>query len=368
MRVDDFDYCLPEELIAQHPAEQRDASRMLLLDRASGRVEDHWFRELPELLRPDDLLVLNNTRVFPARLFGHRVGVHAQPTPSVRNPAHHGYLQGEVEVLLARQLEGDRWEALVRPGRKLPVGERICFGEGDEQFEAEIVSRGEFGERQLRFHWQGDFFQLLEKYGHMPLPPYIHRPHQQPDAAEDRERYQTVFARQRGSVAAPTAGLHFTDAVLARLAERGIEQVQVTLDVGLGTFQPVHADKVEEHVMHAEHYRIPAATAEAVRRAKREGRRVIAVGTTAVRTLESSAAAHGGQVEAEESETRLFLYPGKPFLVVDGMLTNFHAPRSTLLMLVAAFAGFDAMQHAYAHAIEQRYRFLSYGDCMLIRS
>lgn len=366
MRVDEFDYELPEELIAQHPADQRDASRMLVIDRATGRVEDHWFREIPELLQTGDLLILNNTRVFPARLFGQRVGVHAQPAPSLRNPAHHGYLQGEVEVLLARQLDHDRWEALVRPGRKLPVGERIRFGEGDATFEAEIVSRGEFGERELRFHWQGDFFQLLEKFGHMPLPPYIHRPHDQPDAVEDRERYQTVFAQQRGSVAAPTAGLHFTPAVLEALAARGVEQAQVTLDVGLGTFQPVHADEVELHVMHSEHYRIPQATAEAVRRAKREGRRVIAVGTTAVRTLESSAAAHGGEVVAEESETRLFLYPGKTFHVVDAMLTNFHAPRSTLIMLVAAFAGYETVQRAYAHAIAQRYRFLSYGDCMLI--
>lgn len=366
MRVDEFDYTLPEELIAQHPAEQRDASRMLVLDRGTGRVEDHWFRELPELLQPGDLLILNNTRVFPARLFGHRVGVHAQPAPSVRNPAHRDYLQGEVEVLLARQLDDDRWDALVRPGRKLPIGERIRFGEGKETFEAEIVSRGEFGERELRFHWQGDFFQLLEKYGHMPLPPYIHRAHDRPDAAEDRERYQTVFAAQRGSVAAPTAGLHFTPAILDQLAAHGVEQAQVTLDVGLGTFQPVHADEVERHAMHVEHYRISQETAEAVQRAKREGRRIIAVGTTAVRTLESSAAAHAGEVVAEEDETRLFLYPGKTFQVVDAILTNFHAPRSTLLMLVAAFAGSDAIRSAYAHAIAQRYRFLSYGDCMLI--
>ena len=359
MLVSDFDYRLPEELIAQEPLADRAASRMLRLDRETGAVRDSTFREFPGALRPGDLLVVNNTRVFAARLFGHRSGKRSQPL-SARNPASREFLKGRVEVLLTKQIGEREWQALVRPGRKIGVGEQLFFGEHDELY-AEVTARGEFGERTLRFAPVEDFFGIVERIGHVPLPPYIARE----DRAGDRERYQTVYARQRGSVAAPTAGLHFTPELLARLAERGIGTAEITLHVGLGTFQPVHAEVVEQHKLHSEWFYISEEAAARINAALRDKRRVVAVGTTSVRTLEYSAL-RDGQVHAGEGEADLFIYPGFQFRVVGALLTNFHLPKSTLLMLVAAFAGHEKVLAAYRHAVEQKYRFYSYGDCMFI--
>ena len=355
--VTDFDYTLPPELIAQKPLPERGASRMLVLERASGRFSDHAFAELPELLRPGDVLVLNNSRVIRARLFGSRTGVRAQRL-SPRNPASRPFLTRQVEVLLTKQLDSESWEARVRPGRKIGVGERIHFGEG---LEGDVVGRGPFGERTLRFRWSGDFWEHLERLGHVPLPPYIRRSDQQQDAA----CYQTVYARSAGSVAAPTAGLHFTGEMLDRLRTRGVAIVELTLHVGLGTFQPVRVEQVGQHRLRTERYEIPPEAAAAVNRAREEGRRVVAVGTTTVRTLEH-AAGESGSVTPGAGETALFIYPGFPFRVTDALLTNFHLPRSTLLMLTCAFAGREPVLGAYEHAVHERYRFYSYGDCMLV--
>ena len=363
MLVSDFHYDLPEELIAQEPLADRAGSRMLRLNRATGRVTDAHFRDFPELLRADDLLILNNTRVFPARLYGRRSGSRAQPL-SPKNPASRDFLLGTVEVLLTRQVSADPndWECLVRPGRKIGVGERLYFGEGGE-LEAEVVARGPFGERRVRFAPVADFFANVERLGHVPLPPYIARE----DRPADQERYQTVYARERGSVAAPTAGLHFTAEVLSGLRERGIQMAVLTLHVGLGTFQPVRAQVVEEHRLHKEAYSISPETAEAVNRARAAGRRVVAVGTTSVRTLEYVAArSPDRRIEAGNGEADLFIYPGYQFRVVDAMLTNFHLPESTLLMLVCAFAGKEKALDAYRYAVQERYRFYSYGDCMFV--
>lgn len=357
MLVSEFDYALPPELIAQEPLADRGASRMLVVERASGKFFDRSFAELPELLQPGDLLVLNNTRVIRARLFGRRAGVRAQPL-SPRNPASRDFLSGRVEVLLTRQLDAESWQALVHPGRKIGVGERIHF---DDRLEAEVTARAPFGERTLCFRWTGDFEEHLERLGHVPLPPYIHRA----DRPQDAACYQTVYARQAGSVAAPTAGLHFTRVALDRLRERGVEIAELTLHVGLGTFQPVRTEQVEQHRLHAERYEIPPETAAAVNRALQEGRRVVAVGTTTVRTLEH-AARESGRIAAGTGETAMFIYPGFCFRVTGALLTNFHLPRSTLLMLVCAFAGRETVLGAYQHAVGQRYRFYSYGDCMLL--
>ncbi len=363
MLVSDFDYPLPEELIAQEPLADRAASRLLHLNRRTGAFEDRSFRELPDLLRAGDLVVFNNTKVFPARLFGHRSGTRAQPV-GPNNPAAKEFLRGRVEVLLTRQLDsaGREWEALVHPGRKIGVGERLLLGENAE-LEADVVDRGSWGERRLRFAPVEDFFATLERIGHVPLPPYIDRS----DHTADRDRYQTVYARERGSVAAPTAGLHFTPEILSRLQERGMETAEITLHVGLGTFQPVHAERVEEHKLHGERFAISADAADQIARARAAGRRVVAVGTTTVRTLECCATRNPeGRVDAGSGEVDLFVYPGFAFRVVNALLTNFHLPRSTLLMLVCAFAGREHVLRAYAHAVEQRYRFYSYGDCMLL--
>jgi len=356
--VSEFDYHLPPELIAQEPLEKRAASRMLHVRRETGEIHDGWFREFPDLLRPDDLVVFNNTRVFPARLYGHRKGTRAQSL-SPRNPASRDFLRGKVEALLTRQVDEWDWEALVKPGRKIGIGERLTFGEHDE-LKAEVVACGEFGERTLRFRPVPDFFAAVEQVGHVPLPPYINRD----DRAGDRERYQTVYARERGSVAAPTAGLHFTPEILDRLRARGIETAEITLHVGLGTFQPIHEETIEQHRLHREWYRITPEAAEAVNCVLQAKRRVIAIGTTAVRTLEW--AGRNGKIEAGSGETDLFIYPGYQFRVVSGMLTNFHLPKSTLLMLVSALGGRDLIRRAYDHAVEEKYRFYSYGDCMFI--
>jgi len=362
VRVSDFDFHLPEELIAQEPLLDRSASRLLHLRRESGTFEDRFFRDFQTLLRPEDLLVVNNSRVFPARLFGRRSGLHAQPL-SPKNPASKDFLQGKVEVLLTRQLGPLEWEALVRPGRKIGVGERITFGENRE-LEAEIVARGEFGERTLRFAMVPDFFARVEKLGHVPLPPYIARE----DRRDDRERYQTVYARDEalGSVAAPTAGLHFTPEILSQIRARGVEIAEITLHVGLGTFQPVHAARVEDHKMHRESFSISSDAAAKINHALAQGQRVVAVGTTTVRTLEYAAQQGDGRIRGGCGDADIFIYPGFTFRVVGALLTNFHLPQSTLLMLVSAFAGRENVLRAYEHAVKQRYRFFSYGDCMLI--
>jgi S-adenosylmethionine:tRNA ribosyltransferase-isomerase len=358
VRVSDFDFPLPPELIAQSPLAERDGARMLTVDRQTGALADLTFRDLPSLLQPGDLLVLNDSRVVPARLFGRRAGLRTQansPAPS-----------GAVEVLLTQPLGDNTWRALVKPGRKVIVGERLLFGDGDMQLAAEAIAAGDFGERTLRFDPVEDFYAALDRLGHIPLPPYIHRSTDS-DEQEDRERYQTVYAGERGSAAAPTAGLHFTPAVLDSIRERGVEIAYVTLHVGLGTFQPVRVEHLSEIMLHEEHYTISTATADALNRARNEGRRIVAAGTTTTRTLEHCAAEAGSQpVLAHSGSTSIFLQPGHSFRLVDALLTNFHLPQSTLLMLVSAFAGREHVLHAYDHAIQQRYRFFSYGDCMFL--
>ena len=395
MLVSDFDFHLPEELIAQEALADRSSSRLLHLSRSSGRFEDGRFTDFPSLLHSGDLLVLNSSRVFPARLYGRRAGLHAQPL-SPRNPAARDFLHGRVEVMLTRQLGPLEWQALVRPGRKIGVGERIYFSATDSpvgsvsdraasrsipedsgsaaspipELTAEVIARGEFGERTLRFDPVPDFFGVVEKLGHVPLPPYIARE----DRQEDRERYQTVYARAEntGSVAAPTAGLHFTPQILADIRGRGIEIAELTLHVGLGTFQPVHVENVEEHKLHRESYSISEAAAAQINRALADKRRVVAMGTTTVRTLEFAVSLNAlssagiATVSAGSGEADIFIYPGFHFRVVSALLTNFHLPKSTLLMLVAAFAGREHVLKAYAHAVEEKYRFFSYCDCMFV--
>jgi S-adenosylmethionine:tRNA ribosyltransferase-isomerase len=431
--VSEFDFCLPDELIARRPLADRADSRMLHLHRGHDQMEDRAFREFPELLRPDDLLVFNNTKVLPARLFGHRSGSRSQPVAE-QNPAAKEFLRGKVEVLLTKQLSESPmvWEALVHPGRKLGIGERVYFGgEADEkshELAAEIIDRGAFGERHLRFdppphpvksgHAGGpgsvdDFFGVLNRIGHIPLPPYIDRA----DTPEDREQYQTVYAKPPGSVAAPTAGLHFTPEILERIRKRGVETTELTLHVGLGTFQPVREEVVEQHKLHKESYEISEEAAKKIQRARDAGRRIVAVGTTTVRTLEyaarslsvtpadcnsgsndsagvprsSAPLARAGvptdpscarvpnqsgfslsgdfpddRITAQTGEADIFIYPGFEFRVVGAMLTNFHLPKSTLLMLVSALAGRERVLHAYEHAVREQYRFYSYGDCMFV--
>jgi S-adenosylmethionine:tRNA ribosyltransferase-isomerase len=365
MRLDELDYLLPPGQIAQRPLEKREASRLLLLSRSSGAFEDRRFEELPSLLRGDELVVLNNARVIPARLFGRRKGVHSQP-PSRATRSEH--LTGKVEVLLTHRVEDDTWETLVRPGRKMHIGERVLFGEGE--LEGEILSRGELGLRTIRFvsHDGQNVSEHFERLGHVPLPPYIDRP----DEAADHERYQTVFARQPGAIAAPTAGLHFSPEILDKIRARGAEICELTLDVGLGTFQPIHSDTLEGHTMHSESYEILPETAERIQKAKQAGRPILAIGTTVVRALEDAAkrARDTGAstfVLAGKAEAQIFIIPGFHFQIVEELLTNFHLPRSTLLALVCAFAGRENVLAAYQHAISAGYRFYSYGDCMLIR-
>jgi S-adenosylmethionine:tRNA ribosyltransferase-isomerase len=404
MLVSDFHFDLPPDLIAQHPPAQRGSSRMLVMDCATGALRDDLFANLPQILQPGDLLVLNDSRVLPARLFAVRGGVGTQassPQPS-----------GLIEVLLTEQIEAqpsgpathpseNLWRALVRPARKVRPGETLLFFDSSAEtrsaqplLTAEVRSSGPFGERTLRFAPVDDFHAALSRIGHMPLPPYIHRDQSaQPDSAEDRARYQTIYGRQPGSAAAPTAGLHFTPEVLAALRSRGVEIATLTLHVGLGTFQPVRVSRLADIRLHAERYTLPAPTADALNRALREGRRVVAVGTTTTRVLEHIAAQALGapgldsetwvpNLEPHSGSTSIFLSPGHRFRIVGALLTNFHLPESTLLMLVAAFAartdtgeltsdndpghGLQTILAAYAHAIRQGYRFYSYGDCMLL--
>ncbi len=365
MHLQDLDYVLPDERIAQRPLERRDASRLLALDRTSGAHQDRLFSELPHLLEGNELIIVNNTRVIPARLFGHRAGVHSQPAS---RPTRKEHLSGTAEVLLTQKLEPDIWNALVRPGRKMKTGERILFGQGELQ--AEIVGRGELGLRTLRFESRDacKISEHIERLGHVPLPPYIDRE----DEVADRERYQTVFAKCPGAIAAPTAGLHFTPEVLAAIHQRGAEICELTLDVGLGTFQPIHSDTVEGHRMHAEAYDIPEHTAARVAEAHAGGRPIFAVGTTVVRALEDAAmkaaeACSQTLLHPGKAEAQIFIFPGFRFRVATALLTNFHLPRSTLLALVCAFTGREKVLAAYQHAVHAGYRFYSYGDCMLIR-
>jgi len=355
LRVSDFDYHLPEDLIAQQPPAERGASRMLVMDRATGALRDSIFAELPSLLHPGDLLVLNDSRVIPARLFAHRTLRREKEKPT-----------GWIEVMLTEPAGNNEWHALVRPGRKVAIGEILVFPNpsGTIELRAEVVERGEFGDRLLRFDPVPDFYAALDRIGHVPLPPYIHRE----DAAADRERYQTVFSREPGSVAAPTAGLHFTPQILDALTARGIEIARITLHVGLGTFVPLRVERVNEVRLHRERYTLSAETAEALNRAVGEKKRVVAVGTTVVRTLEHCAVqAAGAPLQPHSGSTEIFISPGFQFRLVGALLTNFHLPQSSLLMLVSAFAGREPVLSAYKHAVEQRYRFFSYGDCMFIQ-
>lgn len=340
MKVSDFDYHLPEELIAQEPVEPRDASRLLVLHRQTGALAHRVFRDIIEYLEPSDVLVINDTKVIPARLFGTKKGTGAN-----------------VEVLLLKRISQDVWEVLVRPGRRVPPGTWLEFGDG--VLAAKVLDTTAAGGRVLEFFYEGVFEAILDELGQMPLPPYIHK------ELSDKQRYQTVYARKDGSAAAPTAGLHFTPGLLERIATRGITVCSITLHVGLGTFRPVKVDTVEEHRMHGEYYSIDQETALAIQKAKEAGGRVVAVGTTTARTLEAVMQQHG-ELAACSGWTDIFIYPGFRFQVVDGLITNFHLPRSTLLMLVSAFAGKDLVLQAYETAIRERYRFFSFGDAMLI--
>ena len=356
MNVSEFDFDLPGDLIAQHPPALRGGSRLMVVDRSSGSIAHRSFAELPSLLRQGDVLVVNDTRVFPARLIGTRL------------PGG-----GAAECFLIRPAaDPDTWIALVHPGQRLREGSRMVFkasptGATDATaatLHAEIVGRHFHGRRTVRL-WTEDgpsVRETIDAIGHVPLPPYIKRA----DAIADRDRYQTVYARERGSIAAPTAGLHFTPAILQELAERGVERVSITLHVGYGTFQPIRVDRVEDHEMEAEHYDVPVVTAAALSKAKQEHRRVIAVGTTTTRTLESLAVSSDGVISAGTGETALFITPGHEFKIVSGLITNFHLPQSSLLMLVSAFGGRQRILSAYQEAVEQRYRFYSYGDAMII--
>lgn len=336
----DYAFHLPGELIAQHPLDRRDDSRLLCLDRRDGALSHRRFRELPQLLRSGDVLVMNDSRVLPSRLLGHREGTG-----------------GAAELLLLEQKGKDLWETLARPGKKLRPGSRVVFGEG--LLTGEIVDTLEGGNRLVRFRYEGDsFFAVLDRIGQMPLPPYI------TERLEDGERYQTVYSRQPGSAAAPTAGLHFTPELLEALRNKGIQTGFVTLHVGLGTFRPVKAENITDHHMHLEHYTVPEETARLVNAAKAEGRRVIAVGTTSCRTLES--AWKEGALTPGPGSTGIFIYPGYRFQVLDGLITNFHLPESTLIMLVSAFAGYESTMNAYREAVQERYRFFSFGDAMFI--
>jgi S-adenosylmethionine:tRNA ribosyltransferase-isomerase len=339
--VQQFDFELPEHLIAQHPLKERTSSRLLVLDKQTGSISHQRFTDLINHVKPGDVLVLNDSRVMPARLIGEKAETGAK-----------------IEVLLLKSLGDDRWETLMKPGKRVKPGTEVIFGDGKLRCVCEEAT--EMGGRIVRFSYEGIFYEILDQLGSMPLPPYIHA------QLEDKDRYQTVYARETGSAAAPTAGLHFTESYLKQLEEKGVQLAYITLHVGLGTFRPVSADTVEEHVMHAEYYEIPERTADLVNRAKEEGRRVIAVGTTSCRTLETVGSAHGGKLVATNGWTDIFIYPGYTFSILDGLLTNFHLPKSTLMMLVSALAGRENIMRAYKNAVEEEYRFFSFGDAMLI--
>ncbi|ARC47067.1 tRNA preQ1(34) S-adenosylmethionine ribosyltransferase-isomerase QueA [Streptococcus sp. SG1] len=342
MNTADFDFHLPEELIAQTPLEKRDASRLLVVDRSSGEFSDQHFDSIIDQLQPGDALVMNNTRVLPARLYGEKPGTG-----------------GHVELLLLKNTEGDQWEVLAKPAKRLKVGAQVSFGDG--RLTATVVDELEHGGRIVRFDYQGIFLEVLESLGEMPLPPYIH------EKLADRERYQTVYAKENGSAAAPTAGLHFTKELLAQIEAKGVKLVYLTLHVGLGTFRPVSVDNLDDHEMHSEFYTLSEEAAATLREVKANGHRVIAVGTTSIRTLETIGNKFQGDIQADSGWTNIFIKPGYQWQIVDAFSTNFHLPKSTLVMLVSAFAGRDLTLKAYEHAIAERYRFFSFGDAMFIK-
>ena len=342
MNTANFDFHLPEELIAQTPLEKRDSSRLLIVDRETGQFSDQHFDNIIDQLEPGDALVMNNTRVLPARLYG------TKPETG-----------GHVELLLLKNTQGDFWEVLAKPAKRLRVGTRVSFGDG--RLTATVTEELEHGGRIVCFDYQGIFLEVLESLGEMPLPPYIH------EKLEDRERYQTVYAKENGSAAAPTAGLHFTEELLDKIAEKGVKLVYLTLHVGLGTFRPVSVDNLEEHEMHSEFYSLSEEAAETLRQVKANGHRIIAVGTTSIRTLETIGSKFDGQIQADSGWTNIFIKPGYQWKIVDAFSTNFHLPKSTLVMLVSAFAGRQLTLQAYEHAIAERYRFFSFGDAMFIK-
>lgn len=348
MHINDFDYELPEELIAQKPADKRDASRLLVVHRDTGKTEHRHFYDILEYLKEGDCLVLNNSKVLPARLYGIKEGTGAK-----------------IEFLLIKRIEGDRWETMVRPGKRLKPGDSVMFSE-DPLLKADIIDYGNDGTRIVEFSYDGIFMERLEEIGSMPLPPYIERQSEN----EDRDRYQTVYCREEGSVAAPTAGLHFTEELLEKAKAKGVELAYVTLHVGIGTFRPVKCENIEDHSMHFEEYHIDEETAETINRAKAEGRRVISVGTTSTRTVESAAyfdeEKDCWQVRSGENSTGIFIYPGYEFRIIDSLITNFHLPKSTLLMLISALYDREKILEVYQEAIRERYRFFSYGDAMFI--
>ena len=340
MKVTEFDYELPEELIAQTPIKKRDESRLMVLNRKEQTIEHKIFKDIIDYLKPGDVLVRNNTKVIPARLYGKKE------------------TGAKVEFLLLNNIEGDIWESIVRPGNKLHVGTKVIFGDGI--LEAEILEVMPGGTRKVEFKYDGIFNEILDKIGLMPLPPYIH------ESLKEKDRYQTVYAKYDGSAAAPTAGLHFTPELLEKIQEKGVEIANVTLHVGIGTFRPVKEDTVEAHKMHSEHFYIKQEDVDKINKAKQEGRRVIAVGTTSCRVLESIADENTGMVKTIEDDTEIFIYPGYKFKCIDGLITNFHLPQSTLLMLVSALAGKEYIMKAYKEAVKEKYRFFSFGDAMLI--
>ncbi|RSI56394.1 tRNA preQ1(34) S-adenosylmethionine ribosyltransferase-isomerase QueA [Streptococcus sanguinis] len=342
MNTADFDFDLPEELIAQTPLEKRDASRLLVVDKETGAFSDQHFDQIIDQLQPGDALVMNNTRVLPARLYG------IKPETG-----------GHVELLLLKNTQGDDWEVLAKPAKRLRVGAQISFGDG--RLTATVVEELEHGGRIVRFDYEGIFLEVLESLGEMPLPPYIH------EKLSDRERYQTVYAKENGSAAAPTAGLHFTEELLEQIAAKGVKLVYLTLHVGLGTFRPVSVDSLDDHEMHSEFYSLSEEAAQTLRQVKAKGGRVIAVGTTSIRTLETIGSKFQGQIQADSGWTNIFIKPGYEWKVVDAFSTNFHLPKSTLVMLVSAFAGRSLTLEAYEHAITERYRFFSFGDAMFIK-
>ena len=340
MKVSEFNYELPEELIAQIPIEKRDESRLMILDRKNQTIEHKVFKDIIDYLEPGDCLVRNNTKVLPARLYGKKE------------------TGANVEFLLLNRIEGDIWECIVRPGNKLHIGVKVIFGEG--LLEAEILDTMPGGTRKVLFTYEGIFNEILDKIGLMPLPPYIH------EELKEKDRYQTVYAKYEGSAAAPTAGLHFTKELLEKIEQKGIEIANVTLHVGIGTFRPVKEDTVEAHEMHSEHFYIKQEDCNKINKAKKNGKRVIAVGTTSCRVLETIANPEDGTVEPIESDTQIFIYPGYKFKCIDGLITNFHLPQSTLLMLVSALAGKDYIMKAYKEAVKEKYKFFSFGDAMFI--
>ena len=340
MKVTDFDYELPEELIAQTPMEKRDESRLMVLDRKEQTIEHKHFKDVIDYLEPEDVLVRNNTKVIPARLYGKKE------------------TGAKVEFLLLNNMEKDIWECIVRPGNKLHVGAKVIFGDGI--LKAEVLDTMPGGTRKVKFHYEGIFNEILDKIGLMPLPPYIH------ESLKEKDRYQTVYAKYEGSAAAPTAGLHFTPELLKKIEEKGIDIANVTLHVGIGAFRPVKEDTVEAHQMHSEHFYIKEEDCEKINKAKKSGHRVIAVGTTSCRVLETIAD-DNGYVKPTEGDTQIFIYPGYKFRCLDALITNFHLPQSTLVMLVSALAGKDYIMKAYKEAVEQKYRFFSFGDAMLIK-